>query len=107
MILVCNRIPVNPEHAEAFEETFSQRSGAVDGMDGFIAFQMCKPTQEGDPYVIMTFWESHAHFEAWTTSEEFKQGHGRSSTLPKETFLGRPKLEIYDVMHSTAKIEKA
>jgi heme-degrading monooxygenase HmoA len=33
-----NRIPVHPDHREAFEERFSDRAALVDGMDGFVAF---------------------------------------------------------------------
>lgn len=106
MIVVCNRIPVNPEFAAQFEETFSQRASLVDGMAGFVSFQLLRPQNPEDPYTVMTFWESHAHFEAWTQSDEFKQGHARSGTLPKETFLGHPKLEIFEVISSTARIER-
>ena len=106
MIVVCNRIPVNAEHADKFEETFKNRASLVDGMDGFVSFQLLRPHNPDDPYTVMTFWESHAHFDAWTQSEEFKQGHARSGTLPKETFLGHPVLEIYEVISSTAKIER-
>ena len=98
MIVTCNRIPVNPEHAAAFEERFADRASLVDQMPGFVAFQLLRPQSEGDPYVVMTYWESQAHFEAWTSSPAFKEGHARSSTLPPEAFLGRPKLEIFDVI---------
>lgn len=106
MIVVNNRIPVNPDHAEAFEQAFADRAARVDGMPGFVSFQILKPTKAGDPYVVQTFWESQEHFEAWTTSDAFKQGHARSGTLPEGTFLGHPTLEVYDVIQSTTKIER-
>lgn len=98
MIVVANRIPVNPAYAVAFEERFKSRAALVEKMDGFIAFQLLRPTQEGDPYIVMTTWESRAHFDAWTNSPEFRQGHAQSGTLPQETFLGRPTLEIHEVI---------
>lgn len=98
MIIVNNRIPVHPDHAEAFETAFSQRASLVDGMKGFISFQLLRPTQSDDPYIVMTKWESKADFEAWTNSDEFKQGHARSGTLPREAFLGHPKLEVHEVI---------
>lgn len=58
MIVTCNRIPVKPEYAAAFEERFADRSTLVDGMKGFISFQLLRPTKAEDPYVVMTFWES-------------------------------------------------
>lgn len=104
MIVVCNRIPVNAEFAEAFEERFADRANLVDGMQGFVSFQLLRPQNEGDPYVVMTFWESDDDFKAWTESAAFKEGHARSGTLPKEAFLGHPKLEMFDVIQSTVSV---
>ena len=68
-------------------------------------FNCCVLAKKDDPYVVMTFWESEADFEAWTESAEFKEGHARSGTLPPETFTGHPKIELYEVIQSTARIE--
>ena len=65
-------------------------------MKGFVSYQLLKPATEGAPYVVMTTWENEADFRAWTESAEFKEGHARSGTLPKETFLGRPTLETFE-----------
>lgn len=101
MIIVANRIPVNPDYSQQFEETFSKRGGQVDQQAGFIAFQLLRPTKEGDPYIVQTMWESRAAFEAWTQSEAFRQEHGRAGSLPKEAFAGRPDLEIHEVLQAT------
>lgn len=101
MIVVCNRIDVNPEYAEAFEQRFAERAHLVDNMPGFISFKLLRPTKTNDPYVVMTFWESQDHFKAWTASAEFKQGHARSGTLPAETFRGHPKLEVFHTIQSS------
>ena len=106
MIVTCNRIPVNPAHAAAFEERFADRASLVDGMQGFISFQLLRPTKEGDPYVVMTFWKSQEDFTRWTESDEFKEGHARSGSLPPETFAGHPTLEMFEVIQSTTKIER-
>ncbi len=98
MIVVNNRIPVHPEHAEAFETAFAKRASLVDGMAGFVSFQLLRPTNADDPYVVMTTWESQEDFEAWTNSDAFKQGHAKSGTLPREAFLGHPKLEVYEII---------
>lgn len=104
MFVVSNRIPVNPDHAEAFEETFSNRGKMVDGMPGFVAFQLLRPTQAGEPYIVMTFWENEASFRAWTESKAFKEGHAKSGTLPDGAFLGHPKLELHESIQSTMTI---
>ena len=103
MYIVCNRIPVNPGYEDAFEERFANRANLVDGMPGFVSFNLLRPQEAGDPYVVMTFWESEADFKNWTDSESFKDGHKQGSTLPPETFAGRPKLEYFEVIQSAEK----
>lgn len=103
MIVTNNRIPVHPDHADAFEEAFSNRASLVDGMPGFVSFRLLRPTKEGDPYIVMTIWESREHFEGWTNSDAFKEGHAKSGTLPREAFLGHPTLEMHEIVQSTEK----
>lgn len=98
MIVVANRIPVHAEYAGAFEEVFANRASLVDQMPGFVAYHLLRPQSDGAPYVVMTFWESYDHFKAWVESPEFKEGHGRSGTLPREAFAGQSVLEIHEVI---------
>jgi heme-degrading monooxygenase HmoA len=97
MIVVANRISVTPAYAEQFEERFRTRARLVDGMPGFIANRVLRPTKAGDPYVVLTFWDSVAHFEAWTKSDAFVRGHARSGSLPREAFQGPSTLEVHEV----------
>lgn len=97
MLTVMNRIMINPEYAEQFEERFRNRAHLVDNMPGFIRNQVLRPSQEGKPYIVLTFWETREAFEAWTQSDSFKQGHAKSGSLPKEAFAGPSELEIHEV----------
>ena len=105
MVAVANRIFVAPEYAEPFEERFRARAGLVDGMPGFISNLVLRPTDEGDPYIVLTFWQSHDDFEAWTKSDAFIKGHARSGTLPREAFSGPNKLEIHEVILDSTRPE--
>ncbi len=101
MISVANRIFVNPEYADAFEERFRNRARMVDEMPGFVSNQVLRPSMAGQPYIVLTYWESYAEFEAWTTSDAFREGHAKSSTLPKEAFSGGNVLEIHQVIQDS------
>lgn len=103
MITTANRIFVNPEYAEQFETNFRNRAGLVDRMPGFIANQLLRPVNADDPYIVLTWWESRAQFEAWVGSDEFKQGHARSGSLPKDAFSAPNKLEIHEVLTDTSR----
>ncbi|PID84769.1 MAG: antibiotic biosynthesis monooxygenase [Chloroflexi bacterium] len=101
MIVVMNRIQVNPEYREVFETNFSDRAALVDGMDGFVAFRLLRSAKPEDPYIVMTFWETEEHFKAWTKSDSFKKGHVHSAKLPKEALLGHPKLEVMEIIQES------
>jgi heme-degrading monooxygenase HmoA len=105
MFVVMNRIPIHPDHADAFIERFQDRAALVDNMPGFVSFRLLRPTQEGEPFVVETYWESKEHFENWTQSDEFKQGHAQAGRLPKEAFQGHPKLELFEVVQAAEKGE--
>lgn len=107
MITVANRIFVKPEFHDQFEARFQDRAGLVDGMAGFIANQVLRPAKEGDPFVVLTFWEDEASFRAWTESEEFRAGHARSGSLPKEAFSGPNKIEIHRVVQAVGTVKGA
>ena len=101
MFVVMNRLPVNPDYAEQFEERFANRAREVDRMPGFIRNQVLRPGSSAEPYIVLTYWQSRQDFEAWTSSDEFRRGHARSGTLPPETFLGHGKLETFEVILDT------
>ena len=106
MISVANRIYVNPEYAEQFEERFRNRAHLVDGMPGFISNKVLRPVKKDDPYIVLTFWESREEFKNWVNSEEFRKGHSQSGSLPEEAFTGENKLEIHEIFLDSENKEK-
>lgn len=102
MFVVMNRIPVNTEYADQFEERFRNRAGEVDKMPGFVRNQVLRPANPDDPYIVLTYWQSKADFDNWVNSEAFQKGHAKSGTLPHDAFRGRAKLESFEVILDTA-----
>ncbi|MEO8073771.1 MAG: antibiotic biosynthesis monooxygenase [Acidobacteriota bacterium] len=103
MITVANRIYVGAEYAEAFEKVFRERAKLVDEMPGFIANQVLRPVNEGDPYIVFTLWNSRADFMNWVRSEAFVKGHAQSGTLPKEAYFKPNVLEMHEVVQDSAR----
>jgi heme-degrading monooxygenase HmoA len=101
MVVVANRIFVAAAHAEAFEDLFRTRARLVDRMAGFLGNQVLRPLGQGDPYVILTLWETRRNFETWIRSEEFVQGHARAGALPKDAFTAPAKVEVFEVLQRT------
>lgn len=101
MILVSNRIQVHPDYHDEFEATFSEREGRVDEMEGFVSFHILRPHSDDAPYVVQTRWESKAHFDAWTSSDAFRAQHGKGRRLPEGAVLGKPQIEIHEIIQKT------
>jgi len=107
MITVANRIYVNSEYAEAFEQRFRERAGLVDKMPGFISNRVLRPVNEGDPYVVFTVWNSRGDFLNWVRSDEFVKGHAQSGSLPKEAFSKSNVLEMHEVVQDSTRPDLA
>ena len=107
MITVANRIYVKPEYAEAFEKAFRERAGLVDGMPGFISNTVLRPVNEGDPYVVLTTWDSRQDFLDWVRSDAFQKGHAQSGTLPKDAYPKPNVLEMHEVVSDSARPDLA
>ncbi len=102
MIVVMNRIPVNPKYWKEFEESFQQRAGFVDEFPGFIRNVILHPLDNtSDYHVVMTFWRSKEDFLKWTESEAFKQAHVRARGRPEDFYAGKNVFEMFEVVTDT------
>ncbi len=70
-----NAITVPEERVEEFEERFAARAGEVAKAPGFEAFELLKPTDDRDVFLVYTRWASEADFRAWVESPAFQHGH--------------------------------
>ena len=72
-------------------------TGAAGGRDARVRVEQgLSPVNPGDPYIVLTLWESRAAFDAWVKSDEFVKGHARSGTLPQEAFMQPSQLELHE-----------
>ena len=72
-----NVLTVPPQMRSTLEERFANRAGEVDKMDGFEAFELLRPVEGQDSYLVYTRWADQASFEAWVSSQAFSQGHAQ------------------------------
>lgn len=72
-----NILEVPPHMRATLEERFGRRAGEVEKMDGFQAFELLRPLEGSDRYLVYTRWESEAAFKAWVSSAAFGRGHAQ------------------------------
>lgn len=98
-----NYITCTPDYRARFEELFGSRARAIDLMPGFQDMQVLRPQTEGEPYLVVSHWQSEEAFKAWTQSPAFLEGHKRGfEDLRRAKEEGRPapmtsRFVTYDV----------
>jgi heme-degrading monooxygenase HmoA len=74
-IIKINAIRVPRESGDELAHRFAARAGAVDDADGFQGYELLKPTDDRDQWLVITRWRDEESFQAWLGSESFIQGH--------------------------------
>jgi heme-degrading monooxygenase HmoA len=75
-----NAITVPAERADELLARFAARAGEVATMEGFEAFELLKPTDGRDVFLVYTRWTTQADFDAWIGSQAFQHGHKTHNT---------------------------
>jgi heme-degrading monooxygenase HmoA len=94
-----------PESARAaLEERFAGRAGMVESAEGFEHFELLRPTEGSDHYLVYTRWRSEADFVRWTESQAFGAGHRQAEA--QRSGPGGPaamgsEIWAFDVVQST------
>jgi heme oxygenase (mycobilin-producing) len=77
-VVKINVLTVPAEMREELERRFGNRAGLVENSEGFEGFELLRPVDGTDRYLVYTRWRSEADFEAWTKSQAFGQGHAQA-----------------------------
>jgi heme-degrading monooxygenase HmoA len=78
-----NAITVPAERADELVGRFAARAGEVAQSPGFEAFELLRPSDDRDVFLVYTRWRSQEDFDAWVASPAFAHGHkGHSSQGP-------------------------
>ncbi|MFD3871256.1 antibiotic biosynthesis monooxygenase family protein [Streptomyces sp. NPDC058623] len=64
-IVKINALTVPAEQREVLEKRFASRAGTVENSDGFEWFELLRPVEGTDQYLVYTRWRSEADFQAW------------------------------------------
>ncbi len=64
-IVKINALTVPDEQREVLEQRFASRAGTVESSDGFEWFELLRPVEGTDQYLVYTRWRSEEDFQAW------------------------------------------
>lgn len=83
-VIKINAITVPEGSGDELAQRFAARAGAVDDQPGFQGFELLKPTDERNVWLVVTRWADQASFDAWVSSPGFAHGH-RGADRPTES----------------------
>ncbi|WP_019633066.1 antibiotic biosynthesis monooxygenase family protein [Actinomadura atramentaria] len=78
-VVKINVLTVSAERRDELERRFAGRAGLVENADGFEGFELLRPVDGTDRYLVYTKWRSEEDFRAWTESRAFAEGHARAA----------------------------
>jgi heme-degrading monooxygenase HmoA len=74
-VIKINAITVPAESGDELARRFAARAGAVDGQEGFEGFELLRPTDGRNQWLVVTRWRDEDSFQAWVSSPAFAHGH--------------------------------
>lgn len=87
-VVKINAITVPAEHADEMAARFAARAGQVEQAEGFEEFQLLRPSDDRETWLVCTRWRDEAAFEAWVASRAFEHGHARPEGAPAPVATG-------------------
>ncbi|MEV5545894.1 antibiotic biosynthesis monooxygenase [Streptomyces sp. NPDC052309] len=78
-VVKINVLTVPAEQRETLEKRFASRAHAVENSDGFEWFELLRPVEGTDTYLVYTRWRDEESFNAWMEGpmKEAHQGRGQ------------------------------
>ncbi|MET9081787.1 antibiotic biosynthesis monooxygenase [Streptomyces sp. NPDC004237] len=88
-VVKINVLTVPAEHREVLEKRFASRAHAVENSDGFEWFELLRPVEGTDQYLVYTRWRDEEAFQAWMEGP-MKDAHrgGAEGERPKPAASG-------------------
>lgn len=74
-VIKINAITASAGSGDELAHRFAARAGAVDDTDGFEGFELLKPTDDREQWLVITRWRDEESFQAWVSSPAFAHGH--------------------------------
>lgn len=89
-VVKINAITVREGSGDELARRFAQRAGAVDDAEGFEGFELMRPTDDRDTWLVLTRWRDEESFKAWVASPAFEHGHRGESAAADGRHGGGP-----------------
>ena len=94
-VIKINAITVPADSGDELARRFAARAGAVDGQPGFKGFELLRPTDGRNVWLVVTRWEDEASFEAWRSQRQ--PSHESTGRQPVSSQAELLEFEVVDL----------
>ena len=102
-VVKINAITVPADRADEMAARFAARAGQVEQADGFEDFQLLRPDDGRDTWLVVTRWRDEEAFNAWVQSRAFMQGHAQPQSPDGPVATGSQLWSFTVQQHATPK----
>ena len=74
-VVKINVLTVPENMRDELERRIAGRAGLVENAEGFEGFELLRPVEGSDRYLVYTRWRSEEDFQNWMNSAAFQHGH--------------------------------
>ena len=100
-VVKINVVTMPEDKRSRFEERFKGRAGAVETTPGFEWFELLRPVEGTDSYLVYTRWTSEEAYQSWQSRQDFDRAHdGGGDTLAPAAERSQNHLWSYEVVES-------
>ncbi len=85
-----NALTVPSDMGDEVAERFVARSGSVDDADGFEGFELLRPEDERNTWLVVTRWSNDAAFDGWRNSGSVEEAHRTPPEVGEDDEPPRP-----------------
>ncbi len=104
-VVKINAITVPSNSGDELGRRFAHRAGAVDSAAGFEGFELLRPADDRDTWLVVTRWKDEASFEAWVSSPAFAHGHRGSGSAGGTDTDSQAPIAVHSELWSYVPVE--
>lgn len=93
-VVKINAITVPQDSGDELGKRFAARQSSMAGTPGFEGFELLKPTDDRNTWLVVTRWASEEDFESWKSSQDFERAHGQAPASESQHDGERPQKPV-------------
>ncbi len=76
-------VPNDPDSSFDLKQRFEQQAGSVGEIEGFESFELLKPNDDKNTWLVISRWADEQSFQSWLSSSSFAKSHASIAQMPK------------------------